>query len=160
MALLLQLLLLLMVANGAPILAQKLFNDRFNHPLDGGLVLRDGRRLFGSSKTVRGIVLAIISTVVAAVLLDLPWFIGALIGTFAMLGDVLSSFTKRRLGKPTSSQALGLDQIPESLLPLLTVTPILNLRLMEIGGIVLAFLILELALSRILFKLNLRDRPY
>jgi hypothetical protein len=36
-----------------------------------------------------------------------------------MAGDLFSSFLKRRLNLPPSSPALGLDQVPESLFPLL-----------------------------------------
>ena len=55
--LIIQVLLLLGVANGTPIFARKLFGELFDAPLDGGIKFRDGRPLFGSSKTVRGIVL-------------------------------------------------------------------------------------------------------
>jgi hypothetical protein len=37
----------------------------------------------------------------------------------AMLGDLFSGFVKRRLGMGPSDKALGLDYVPESLLPLL-----------------------------------------
>ena len=38
-------LLLLLVANGAPILAARVFRHHLDGPLDGGLVLADGRPL-------------------------------------------------------------------------------------------------------------------
>ena len=52
----LQLLVLLTLANGTPIVAKKLFGHRFSCPLDNGTILFDGRPLFGPSKTIRGIV--------------------------------------------------------------------------------------------------------
>ena len=39
--------------------------------------------------------------------------IGLLVAATAMAGDLLSSFLKRRLALAPSSQAIGLDQIPE-----------------------------------------------
>ena len=41
----LQALILLALANGAPVIAKKLFAGRFAWPLDGGLCLADGRLL-------------------------------------------------------------------------------------------------------------------
>lgn len=156
----LQLTLLLGVANGAPLFGHALLRSRFARPLDGGVRLFDGRRLFGPSKTLRGVLLALISTPVAAELFGLGGGAGLTVAAWAMLGDLASSFTKRRLGMPASSQALGLDQIPESLLPLLAVRSRFGLSALEIGLLVLAFVVLELAISRVLYRLRLRDQPY
>lgn len=156
----LQLLVLLAVANGAPLLGQAALRHRWNTPVDGGLRLPDGRPLFGPSKTVRGVVLALIATPIAAVLLGLDALSGAVIGLFAMLGDLCSSFIKRRLGLAPSSQALGVDQVPESLFPLLAVRTHFGLSGVEIAWLVLAFVVLELVLSRLLYRLRLRERPY
>ncbi len=158
--LILKLLILVTVANGTPVILKKLFDQHFDLALDGGLNFFDGRRLFGPSKTVRGVVSAILTTTLCALLLDLEWYIGTLIGSAAMAGDVFSSFTKRRLNMPTSSMALGLDQIPESLFPLLAVQPMLALTVMDIAAVVVIFSVGGLFLSRILYKLNIRDRPY
>lgn len=77
-----------------------------------------------------------------------------------MLGDLFSSFLKRRLGIPASGMALGLDQIPESLFPLLAVRAELGLELIQIAGLVAGFLFAELVVSRILFQLRIREQPY
>ena len=114
-----QLLVLLLLANGTPMVAGKLLGARLARPLDGGLEFADGRPLFGRSKTIRGVVLAILVTIAGAPLVGLAWQIGLLTGALAMAGDLCSSFFKRRLGLPASSPAVGLDQIPESLFPLL-----------------------------------------
>ena len=65
----LQLLLLLMLANGTPVIAKKIFGDRYSHPLDGNLKFSDGRPLFGRSKTIRGILLAVLVTTAGASLI-------------------------------------------------------------------------------------------
>jgi CDP-2,3-bis-(O-geranylgeranyl)-sn-glycerol synthase len=78
----------------------------------------------------------------------------------SMLEDLFSSFVKRRLRLQPHDQAFGLDQIPEALLPLLAVKAQFNLTSGDIAVVVFAFIILELVLSRILFRLKIRDRPY
>ena len=117
----LQLLLLILIANGTPVIAAAACGAWCAWPLDGGRVLADGRRLLGEAKTWRGVALAPLAAGLGAVLLGWPAMVGIIIGIAAMLGDLLSSFVKRRLGVPTSGMALGLDQIPEALLPLLVV---------------------------------------
>jgi CDP-2,3-bis-(O-geranylgeranyl)-sn-glycerol synthase len=133
---------------------------RFACPIDGGLVLRDGHPLLGRSKTWRGLAAAILLASCAAVLIGLPWLAGALAAASAMAGDCVSSFIKRRLGLEPSSMTLGLDQIPESLLPAIACSVYLPLGSVDVIAIVLVFSVGELALSRIFFAVGLRDRPY
>jgi CDP-2,3-bis-(O-geranylgeranyl)-sn-glycerol synthase len=159
-ALIAKLLLLLVVANGTPVFVKKLLGNRWALPLDGGIVLADGRPLFGPSKTVRGVVLAVLAASGVAVLIGLGWKVGAVVGAVAMASDLLSSFLKRRMGMPSSSMAFGLDHIPESLFPLLACRLMLPLGWLDISLAVLAFLIGGLVLSPLLYKLNFRDRPY
>ncbi|MGA8053842.1 MAG: CDP-archaeol synthase [Burkholderiales bacterium] len=158
--LLIRVLLLLGIANGTPIFAKKLLNDRFAAPLDGGLTLRDGRSLFGRSKTIRGLAVAIVCTALAAPLLGFGWALGAGLATASLVGDLASSFTKRRLGLAPHAQAFLLDQIPEALLPLLLFQAQLGLSALDIALLLAAFVGLEIVLSRLLFKLHIRDRPY
>lgn len=160
MSIIVQLLILLTVANGTPVLAAKIFGDNFALPLDGNVTLADGQPLFGPSKTLRGLLLSILVTSLFGPLVGLSLMIGALVASAAMIGDLLSSFLKRRLGLFASSRSVGLDQIPESLLPLLASKLILPLTLLDIMLATGIFLIGALALSRILFKMNIRDRPY
>lgn len=156
----LELLILLLAANGAPVLANRLLGETGNQPIDAGIQLRDGRPLLGRSKTWRGLVAALLVAPAFALLLGYDAVTGLLIGIGAMLGDLLSSFIKRRLAIPPSGMALGLDQIPEALLPLLAVRWRLHLTWEEIALITLAFLLTSLVLSRILYELNIRRRPY
>jgi CDP-diglyceride synthetase len=157
---LLKVLILLMLANGIPVLAKRILGAWFAHPIDGGLTFIDGRPLFGPSKTIRGFVLALSVTTVAAPLLGLDPAIGLVAAASAMAGDLLSSFTKRRLALSSSSRATGLDQIPESLFPLLACSAWLPLSAADIAAGVAIFLAGEILLSRLLFHLRVRDRPY
>ncbi len=157
---LLQALALSILANAIPLIAKWLFGRHFAHPLDANLKFLDGRPLFGSSKTVRGIVFSLIFTAAAAPLLSLDVSLGIVVATTAMDGDLLSSFLKGRLGLKPSSRATGLDQIPESLFPLLACRSWLQLSTVDILAGVLIFLIGEIIGSRVLFRLHLRDRPH
>jgi CDP-2,3-bis-(O-geranylgeranyl)-sn-glycerol synthase len=153
-------LILLAVANGTPVIAKTVLGDALARPLDGGIVLGDGRPLFGSSKTIRGIVLSLLATPLVAVPMGLQWELGVLVAAAAMAGDLLSSFVKRRMGLPPSSRATGLDQIPESLFPLAASGMLVPVTLLDVVAGVIVFLVGSLVLSRILFGLRLRDRPH
>jgi CDP-2,3-bis-(O-geranylgeranyl)-sn-glycerol synthase len=155
-----QLLILLMLANGTPVIAKKIFSNQYSYPLDGNLKFVDGRPLFGRSKTIRGVVLAILVTTASAPLIGLSWKIGFAVGGLAMAGDLVSSFSKRRLNLPSSSRASGLDQIPESLFPLLGCQTPLSLSVADIAVCAVIFFIGEVPLSRVLYAWHLRDRPY
>jgi CDP-archaeol synthase len=156
----LKLLVLMTLANGTPIVAKKIFGPRFARPLDAGIMFLDGRPLFGPSKTIRGIMASILITTASAPLVGLDLTIGAIVAGAAMTGDLFSSFVKRRLNFPPSSQALGLDQVPESLFPMLACRGALSLTIQDIALGVGVFFIGELILSRLLFWVHLRDKPY
>ena len=153
-------LLLLILANGAPVIAWKVLGRRASFPIDGNHRFLDGRPLFGPSKTVRGLVAAVVASTLAAPVMGLSWQLGTLFGVFAMLGDLISSFIKRRLGMASSSQAIGIDQIPEALLPLLLLHQQLGLDWPSVGLVALAFFIIEQLGSHILLRLRIRRHTY
>ncbi|MEC5324934.1 CDP-archaeol synthase [Aurantimonas sp. A3-2-R12] len=159
-SLLARILALLLVANGAPILATKLLAGRLAVPLDGGSTFFDGRRLFGAAKTMRGVVASVLCTSLTAGLFGLGWGFGAILAALALTGDLFASFSKRRLGLAVHARAFGLDQIPESLLPLLVLQAQLNLGAADIVVLIAAFILLETLLSVLLYRLKIRDRPY
>jgi CDP-diglyceride synthetase len=156
----LKLLVLLALANGTPVVAKKVLGGRFAHPLDGNAAFVDGRPLFGRSKTIRGVVLAVLAATLGALLIGLELQIGAVVGGLAMVGDLVSSFVKRRLGLPPSSRASGLDQVPEALFPLLGCRDLLSLTTADIGAGVALFFLGDVVASRLLYAVHLRDRPY
>ncbi|MBI1774012.1 MAG: CDP-archaeol synthase [Proteobacteria bacterium] len=156
----LQVLMLLGLANGAPVVAKRFLRNRCGWPLDAGLRFVNGRPLLGASKTLRGVLVSILATAAGAAVIGLDASLGAWLAGAAMAGDSLSSFVKRRLDLPSSSRATGLDQIPESLLPLLVVRDPLSLGVGDMIAIVALFFIGEVLISRPLYRLKLRDRPY
>ncbi len=156
-----QLLFLIVVVNGAPVLTAALLGRLWAWPVDGGGTAPDGRPWLGRSKTWRGLAVALATAVALAWLLGLPpMAVGLTVGTATMAGDLLSSFIKRRLGLDSSSHALFLDQVPEALLPLLVLPHGYALDWPSIAEVVAAFVVLELLLSQILFRMRVRKRPY
>jgi hypothetical protein len=154
------LLFLLLLANGGPLMVHKVLGARYAYPVDGDHRFVDGRPVFGRAKTLRGVACAVVLCTAAAPLIGLGWKIGLLVGSLAMIGDLFSSFFKRRLGRLSSSPIVGLDQIPEALFPLLACIGPLSLTVADVAIGVAVFFVGELALSRVLYAFDLRDRPY
>jgi CDP-2,3-bis-(O-geranylgeranyl)-sn-glycerol synthase len=155
-----QLLVLLTLANGFPVIAKRIFGKNYAVPIDGDVRFVDGQPLLGPSKTIRGVVVSLLVTALGAILLGLQFWLGLLVASTAMVGDLLSSFLKRRLHLAPSSKATGLDQIPESLFPLLACRSALSLTALDIAVGCAIFFAGEILLSRLFFWLRLRDRPY
>jgi CDP-archaeol synthase len=155
-----QILILLLLANGSPVVAKLIFGNASAWPVDANVRFVDGCPLLGPSKTIRGLVASLLMTALGAALLGLGIWIGVLVAASAMGGDLLSSFLKRRLRLASSSKATGLDQIPESLFPLLACRSALALTAADIVLGCAIFFLGEVLLSRLFFRLKLRDRPY
>jgi len=151
---------LLLVANGAPIIAKNMLKNHCNRPIDMGQSLADGHPLFGYSKTWRGLMASVSAALAAALMLGLSARTGVLFGLAAMAGDLLASFIKRRLGYVESSRTRGLDVIPESLLPALALQSPLGLGWLDIAAVVAVFFLIEVSLSPVLYRFHIRDRPY
>jgi CDP-2,3-bis-(O-geranylgeranyl)-sn-glycerol synthase len=154
-----KLVVLVTIANGAPIVG-KLLGRNLNGPLDRGVVFVDGRPIFGASKTIQGIIVSLLAASATAPLLGFAWTYGLVIASAAMAGDLLSSFSKRRLRLPSSSRATGLDQIPEVLLPAVAIRSRLGLSAFDVVAVVILFFLGQTLLSRVLFRLNIRKHPY
>jgi len=154
-----QLLILLMLANGTPLIAKNcsasdilIRSTAMSHLPTGGRCSAPRRRYAASCwlgwqpQQPR----------------RLSGFVGRPVfwSGFAMAGDLFSSFCKRRLGMPTSSRASGLDQIPEALLPLLACRELLALTAADIAVCVVMFAAGEVVLLHLLYAFRLRDHPY
>ncbi len=103
---------------------------------------------------------SVLATVPAVVFIGLEAWQGIVVALLAMAGDLLSSFIKRRLRKPPSSMSLGLDQVPETLLPLLVLQWWLGLDGIQLVTVVVLFLVLVVPLSWLLYRLRIRNRPW
>ncbi|MGB5397128.1 MAG: CDP-archaeol synthase [Gammaproteobacteria bacterium] len=153
-------LVLIIIANATPVLVRFLFGRRLDTPIDLGHKLRDGHRLFGASKTWRGLAGAMLTTSIAAWLLGHPVLIGAAVAILALLGDLASSFIKRRLALKSGQMAPLLDQVPEALLPAALLMDQFALTAGAVIILVLCFIVAELLLSFMFFILGVRKSPY
>jgi CDP-2,3-bis-(O-geranylgeranyl)-sn-glycerol synthase len=116
-------------------------------PLDFGLELGDGRRLLGSHKTWRGLAAGVLACALAAPFLELDVETGAGFGAAALLGDALSSVVKRRLALRPGAEVVGLDQLPEALLPLVLFSRALGVGAVEIAAVALLFTVLDVLVA-------------
>jgi CDP-2,3-bis-(O-geranylgeranyl)-sn-glycerol synthase len=157
---LLQTLIMLVIANGAPIGADLILHQHYAYPVDGGLKLSDGHPLFGAAKTWRGLISSIFLVSLAALFLHMEILTGVWFALLTMMGDLLSSFCKRRLGLSESNRARGLDTVPESVLPALLLKEPLGLGGIEIIVLAITFLLIEEFLSPLLFRWHIRKNPY
>lgn len=153
-------ILLIVIANGGPIIARLVFKSRYDMAVDAGRCFVDGRPLFGNSKTWRGLLSSIVLTSAVAVIVGVGFTIGVLVALGAMSGDLMASFIKRRLSMAPSSMALFLDQIPESLIPAMFLMHIYTLSWLDVTVIVVMFTCIELILSVLLYKIGIRKHPY
>ena len=155
-----QCLILLLIANGAPIVARNVLGERWSWPIDAGVHLPDGRPVFGPAKTWRGLAAAVFTTALLAPLLGHSVALGAGLALLAMTGDLVSSFVKRRLGMRSSDAAIFLDQIPEAVFPAAVLASPLALTPLDLLAVVIGFIVADMTLSRLLYRVGVRKRPY
>ncbi|MBI2380653.1 MAG: CDP-archaeol synthase [Gammaproteobacteria bacterium] len=146
--------LLLLVANGSPLLLGRALPARWQPALDGGMRLADGEPLFGGNKTWPGLAAAVLATGLASLALELDPRLGLAMGVAAMFGDLLSSFCKRRLRLAPGARAPFLDQLPECLLPTALAVCWLGLGWREFLLVPLLFLPASLLIRRLLHRLR------
>ncbi|MFB6120086.1 MAG: CDP-2,3-bis-(O-geranylgeranyl)-sn-glycerol synthase [Halobacteriaceae archaeon] len=150
-------------------------------PIDGGRTWR-GKRLLGDGKTWRGTVAgvavgaalalalsAVAPDVGAAVGVDVPRFplpVALSLAGGALLGDVLGSFLKRRIGRERGAAVPLVDQLDlvvGSLLLTALVAPAWFGRVFTPAVIVVVVVVtpvLHLATNAIAYALGLKDEPW
>lgn len=111
-------------ANGFPPFA------RGKRPIDFGMRLKDGKRIFGDGKTFEGLFLGLLAGTLVGIAetLAMPYlnvyasqwnvqmipmsiFTGFMISLGALVGDMCGSFIKRRIGMERGADAPLLDQL-------------------------------------------------
>ncbi|MDL0431277.1 CDP-archaeol synthase [Marinobacter sp. TBZ242] len=151
---------MLVLANGAPVLAARLFGSHWSAPVDGDRLWRDGRPLLGSSKTWRGVVSGTLACGLFTLMTGMGLLFGLVFGLLGLIGDMISSFIKRRAGMASSARAIGLDQIPEALLPMLLAWLWLELSGLAVAGVIVLFTLSNILLSPLLYRLGIRHQPH
>jgi CDP-archaeol synthase len=80
---------LLIAANAVPVIVAKLARERGAAPLDFGLVMPDGQRLFGSHKTWRGLLSGIAACALLALYLGIPVWVGAGFAAVSLAAEIV-----------------------------------------------------------------------
>jgi len=164
------------VANMAPVIVKRI--PIFNVPLDMGRRGRDGKPVFGSHKTWRGLIAA---TVFGAAIFALqqrlyayePWrsislipypdepaILGVLLGLGAILGDLGKSFLKRRRGIPSGKPWIPFDELDFVAGALLLSALIVFLPIRAYAVIIVASPLLHIAVNHIAFYLKIRKEKW
>lgn len=134
--------LFLLWLNFLPPLAKIVWGERFNKPIDGGRLYFDQHPIFGDHKTIRGVLISLLGGTAAAPLLGVDFWVAATAALLAMAGDLLSSFIKRRPGIPSGMDVIVLDQIFESLFPILFLRSFLQLTWTQVLISLLCFIVI------------------
>jgi len=129
-----------MWVNLLPPFAHLICRNRFNLRIDGGRLWFDRRPIFGSHKTVRGLIFSIAGGTAVFPLLGTSWWAAAVASVLAMTGDLVSSFIKRRLNLHSGRNTIILDQIFESLLPAIFLADYLHLSLWHVLIVLFLFI--------------------
>ena len=90
----------------------------------------------------------------------LGFLFGLLFGLLGLAGDMLTSFIKRRRGLASSARAIGLDQIPEALLPMLLAMAWLPVSFWVVLIVVVLFTLSNIFGSPLLYRLGIRRQPH
>lgn len=127
--------------NFLPPLANIIWGERFQRPLDGGRLWFDGQPIFGKNKTIRGILFSLLGGMIVSPIVGVSWWVGGLAALLAMSGDLLSSFIKRRFKSPSGTNIFVLDQLFESLFPALFLSRYLEINQLQTVLVVLCFIL-------------------
>ncbi len=141
-------------------------------PLDLNKKFFDGKPFFGKGKTFKGTFFGILAGIIATLLLNQVMifysisfpanylYFGVLASIGAILGDIVGSFIKRRLGIESGKESPILDQLDFVIGGMILAFPIYVPELIEIIILIIATLIFHRLANFVAFKLKLKKVPY
>ncbi|TFG13473.1 CDP-2,3-bis-(O-geranylgeranyl)-sn-glycerol synthase [Candidatus Thorarchaeota archaeon] len=154
-------------------------------PIDRGTLFRDGHRLLGDGKTIRGFVVGVLlgtltgfiqssiaplifpvltEYVVVTAEMESLLFIGPITGFLlslgALMGDLIGSFVKRRIDVKSGNPAPVLDQIGFIIMSLIFASPIIQPAAIYVIILVGVTLGVHWFSNAISFLLGLKDNPW
>lgn len=149
----------LLLVNGLPPLIALPAKGLFAQPVDCGMNWLDGKRIFGSNKTIRGVLIGIIGGTMLFPLLGQPVQTACTAAMLAMLGDLSSSFIKRRMALPSGSEVAFLDQLFEALFPILYLASAVPFGFLKAAIILVLFITVAYVSSRIWSIMTVPEIP-
>ncbi len=159
------------IANMTPPLTNKIpWLKQWNAPLDLGGTFR-GKRLLGNNKTWRGLwsgtVAASVTCFVQVNIVTrgnltlstaiISLIAGSILGFGALMGDVVESFFKRRVGIKSGKSWFPFDQLDYIVGGLILIYPFVRLPLVMVLWIVVIYFGLHLLVSYIGYQLGFKD---
>lgn len=169
------------IANMGPVLADNIsFFKPYTYPLDCYKTFR-GKRIFGSHKTIRGVIAGTLAGMLVATLqyllvskvglfesitYDVDYtkpvviFMGACLGFGAMAGDAVKSFFKRQVGIEPGKNWVPFDQLDFAIGSLIASIPFFQLPLYYYPIGILIALLLHPTFNVLAWLLRLQDRPF
>jgi len=153
-----------MVANAMPVFIRE------GTPIDRGLIWVDGKRLLGNGKTWEGLCMGILGGYLAALSIsiffkDTLLFPKLWIASIAgLLGDIIESFLKRRLGIRRGDPLPLLDQLDFAIASTIAYHLMGEFSIFDkISFIILTFtiiIILHITTNTIAYLMKLKDKPW
>ena len=128
-------------------------------PLDGGENWFDGKPFLGGHKTVRGCIVGIFAGMLIG-LIQGNLIIGLTQGIGAILGDLISSFFKRRWDVAPGDSFPLLDQLDFIIIAIIISQPFTRASFQEIILIVLLTLPIHYASNYVSWLMKLKDNPW
>ncbi|BFH73528.1 CDP-2,3-bis-(O-geranylgeranyl)-sn-glycerol synthase [Sulfurisphaera javensis] len=135
-------------------------------PIDFKRNFIDGRRILGDGKSFEGLLVALtFGTTVGVILskfLGIEWIIVSFVESFfAMIGDMIGAFIKRRLGLERGARALGLDQLDFVLGATLGLfLAKIQVNIYEFLSIVIIAFVLHILTNNIAYRLKIKSVPW
>ena len=128
-------------------------------PIDFGRNFLDGRRIFGSHKTIRGVAVGILAGTLIG-LIQGRFLTGLLQSIGAMVGDLATSFVKRRINLKPGAPLPVLDQLGFLLGAVGFLWPVSPQPLGMVITILLVTPPIHLATNFVAFLLKLKSEPW
>jgi len=141
-------LLLLAAANATPVIFARVLGNRLAAPIDAMFRRHGEPPILGAHKTWRGLITGAAAALLAGSMIPCGAWTGLAFGALSLSGDLASSYVKRRLRRPPGHEVLLVDQLPEALLPLITLAGPLGLTVASIAGTAACFTVLDLITAR------------
>lgn len=145
-------------ANGAPVLGGG------GKPIDFGKNFIDGKRIFGTNKTFRGLFfglgIGVGVGVVECLLFSYPWLFAVLTPLGALLGDLTGAFLKRRLSIAPGGLLPVVDQIDFVVGAIVFALPLAMLSWETAVVVLLITPPIHLFTNFLAYKLKLKKNPW
>ena len=154
-------------------------------PIDLGKNFRDGHRILGDGKTIRGFIAGLISgliitylqmqfaaqtisliqeyTVVTPdvqIIINTDLIRGFLLSFGALFGDLFGSFIKRRRGMKRGDMFLGMDQLGFIIFALLFALPVLQPNIIFVLILLIISFIAHISANVISYLIGLKNEPH